>query len=255
MDRIERVSKVLNYMASCKKPCGVSEISNKLKINKSSVSRILSSLNELQWVTQQPDDTYTLGIELLQLSLEVISDIGLKKVGLPLMHQLNIETGETTALFLRYGREDMCIDQSESQYPVKYVLPLGRKHPLWFGASGKTILANLTKTEIEEITRDLRKMGDLVMPSGRILSIEKLVEELEKIRLQGFAISVGERAAYTTGVASPIFGQQNLVIGSILLTGPLPRFNEDLAQKYSQSVIQTAHKISIGLGSTLENIK
>ena len=249
MDRIERVVNILDYLALSKKPCGVTEISKKLHIDKSSVSRILSSLERQQWVFQLPDSTYDLGNKSLEFSFSVLSRIELRKVSKPHLIELNNITKESACLNFRMGFEDILLDQVECKHVVRAVLELGQKGPLWKGATGKVMLAYMADSEVEEVIDHLRKSDDSVLASGEVLDIDQLLAQLPEIKKQGFAISVGERSVAATNIASPIIDNNNNVIGTISITGPLPRFNEKVARSFSHVVKQAAQEISMKLGA------
>lgn len=249
LDKVERVATILNYLASSREPCGVTEISKALKISKSSVCRILSSLERLKWIAQSQDSKYALGDNALDFSLSILSSIDMRNISLPHLYELNSVTNETAGLTLRVGLEDICIEQIESKNPVRHVLPLGGRFPLWSGATGKAMLAYMDESEVDEVLDDLRRSGVSVLASGQEIDINKLLYELTEVKNAGFAISIGERTPVTGAVASPIIDRNNKVVGSVLVTGPLPRFDADMARSYANSVKRAGINISMRLGS------
>lgn len=249
MNREKRVTSILNYIAGRKTPCRVTDLSNELMITKSSVSRIMMSLAELQWIEQLPSNEYILGEKAVEFSLAALSGIELRNVCLPILDELNTITRETVGLIMRVGTEDICIDQKESKNLVRHVLGLGFRHPLWTGASGKVILAHMDKDEAQDVLRGLEKSKDHISASGYKIDIRELKNELSNIRQAGYCISIGERTAVTTAIAAPIF-ERNKVIGSLIITGPLPRFDEKLATSFRDLIKNAAKRISARLGST-----
>lgn len=250
MDRVERITSIISLMAYRRTPWRVAELGSELKIDKSSISRVLSSLEKKQWVKKLPNHAYVLGDRMLELSLSVLSGIDIRRVSLPYLYELNSQTGETVGLAIRVGFEDIVIDQVESQNSVRHVLNLGVRYPLWSGATGKAILANMEESEIESIFTRLTEAGDLILASGVKINTDKLREELITVRRLGYAISLGERTPITSAVAAPIF-ERNRVTGAILATGPLPRFDELVAKNCGRFVIQAARNISMRMGSSL----
>jgi IclR family acetate operon transcriptional repressor len=250
LDRIERVINLLSYLASSGKACGVTEISKRLKIDKSSVSRILSTLEKLNWVVQFPDSTYGLSVKPLEFGLSIISGIDIKKVSQPHLVELNNITQETTGLNVPIGLEYILLDQVECKLPLRHVLQLGTRTPLWFGAPGKAMLAFMDESEINEIIDKIKSSSEKIPVSGEILEIGKLLGEIDEVRKQGFTISTGELTSACVAVASPVFDHRNKVIGSIIVTGPIPRFNKKIARDFGPLVKQTAKDISIKLGSS-----
>ncbi len=249
MDRVNRITSILSYMVSHKPPYQVTEISNELKITKSSVSRILSSLNNIRWVKQLENEQYEMDDKFIELCLMVVSGMDIRKISAPYLIKLNEITSETVGITMRIDSDDIIIDAKEGNFPVRHVLPVGGKYPLWIGATGKTIMAYMDKKETDKIIKDSLKSGTLVTASGQAIDVKKLKEEIKEIKRTGYAISLGERTPTTAAVAAPIF-ERNKIIGSIIITGPLPRFDRNLVLKFSSILVDSARKISARLGST-----
>jgi len=182
LDKAERMALVLEHMVSKGVPCGVTEISKQLKISKSSIGRVLTALENIRWVDQLPDSKYAISDKLLELSLALISGLDIRKVSLPFLDELNIKTKETAALTVRADFDDICIEQSQSHNPVRHVVTMGKRLPLWTGSTGKVILANLDSNEIDEVLNNLEKAGNLVLASGQVTTTESLRTELSKSR-------------------------------------------------------------------------
>lgn len=254
MSIVERVVVILNHLAVAQATCSVTEVSRELGLSKSTVYRILSSLQDKAWVTQDPEtQRYTLGGNLLELSLSLLSKLDLRSFGLSYLSELSLATNETGMLSLRVGLERMIVDQVPSYHEVRHLGEPGKRLPLWCGAPGKVILAYLEESEIENVIESLGKSGMQVLASGQPLDIDRLREELAEIRNQGFTVTVGERIAALTGVAAPIFGRNHEVMGAISVSGPLPRFSPEIAKQYGPLVKQMASKISLRLGHFEQN--
>jgi DNA-binding IclR family transcriptional regulator len=248
MKREERIVSILTYIAASKIPCSATEITKELKITQSSVSRVLSSLETLQWVSRSVNG-YTIGDQLLKLSFSITTKLDLVRVCHPFLRELQRLTNETIVLHYRLGITETCIDQVESDHSIRHVAPFIVDFPLWSGSSGKVILAYIDRDEREEVFKALIKSGIKTYPTGQPLDINKIREELEIIREQGYSITSGERNRRVASVGSPVF-ENNRVKGAIVITGPLTRFNIKTAQKFSSILVQTSNKISSILGSS-----
>jgi IclR family transcriptional regulator, KDG regulon repressor len=251
LDRVKRTASILTYMADNKLPCRVSEMSKFLKIDKSSTSRILKSLEDLDWVKKLPSEEYVLGNKFLGLGLSFISEIDIRRISLPYLYDLNNISKETVSLVLRVGLlEDMCVDQVQSPNPIRHVISLGQKDPLWSGSPGKVILANLESEELDTIFSIWRKAGDLVLASGQTQDLDLLRSELPLIKTQGYAITHSERVQLITSISAPVF-ERNKAVGTVTITGPLPRFDEKIAKTFIVPLIQTTQNINTRTGSSI----
>jgi len=248
MDVISRLVSVVNYLAADQSYHGISEICQKMRVNKASVHRILSSLEGMGWVVQDPETRkYKLGSPLLEIGLSLLSHLDVRMISLPYLNQLRDSLNESAMLTLRVGFERIFVDQVQDNHEIRLLAGLGKRYPLWCGAQGKVMLANLEEREIEMVIDNLIKSGIRVLASGQNLDIDGLRKELVEIRKQGFAVSVGERVIGASAVAGPIFGPDNRVAGAISVGGPLHRFGIDRASECGPLVSQVTEKISLQL--------
>jgi IclR family acetate operon transcriptional repressor len=250
MDVTERVVAVVSYLAADDKIHGVTEIGDRLGISKSTVHRILSSLERMQWVERDPETRkYRLGSQLMEIGLSVLSRLDIRSISLPYLSQLTRSTNETSMLSLRVGYERVYIEQLEGSYEVRMIPALGKRHPLWCGAGGKAILAYLDESEIEKVIGDLRESGAQFPGSGRKIKVDVLMKELAEIRRQGFAMSFQERVSGAASVSAPIFGRDNRVTGSLTIAGHLDRFTDQVTKEYAALVTQAVREINSRIGS------
>ena len=97
---------ILEYMASTGFPLGVSEISRGLSLNKISVFRNLTILEEAGWVIQEPiSQKYKPSEKLFEFSLQIISRTELQKIAGQHLFEINKMTGETVSLTILVGLE------------------------------------------------------------------------------------------------------------------------------------------------------
>lgn len=250
MSLIERIVSIVTYLAESQSYHGVTEIGKELRINKSSVNRILSTLESLKWVVQDHETRkYRLGSRILEIGVSLMSHLNIRIVSMPYLYQLRDLINETAMLSLRVEFERIFIEQVQDNHEIRMVAELGKRYPLWCGAQGKVILANMEESEIGEVINNLIKSGISVLASGQRVDVNILLKELGEIRKQGFALSVGERVIEATAVAGPIFDSDNRIAGAISVGGPLQRFTVDMAKQYGPFISQIAMKINLQLGA------
>ena len=160
------------------------------------------------------------------------------------MRDLTAETGETALLTVYQAHEVVCVAKVESSHPVRLALDVGVRRPPHAGASSKALMAFLPEEEIEDI---VRSQGLPKLCVNTITDRDALNAELARIREQGYAQSVEETDLGAWGVATPIRGWDGEVIAAIGLAGPIPRFGDELAQKYAARCEEAAKRISSAL--------
>ncbi len=246
METIEKVLSIIQLLS--KGPAGVTEISKQMGIGKSTVSRTLSALAEEQWVVQDPDtQRFKLGFKMVQLSLSILSQLDMRGISLPYMNELRRATNETIILSMRVDMERVTIEQIQSTLPIRGVVGLGQRFPLWMGATGKVMLAYLPTREIEEALAIVGQ-GDYTLRSGKRVDPEALREELGSIRLKGFAAAFEEVETGTGSVSAPIFGRGDVVAGALSIIGPGLRLSPQV-ESFGGLLIEAARKISLELGA------
>ncbi|MDA8124984.1 MAG: IclR family transcriptional regulator [Deltaproteobacteria bacterium] len=255
MNTAERVVDILDAVASSDGPCGISELSRQLKIGKYNVFRILSALEEKGWIEQDTETKkYSLTGAMAGVAFRALSQLDIQKVSLPYLQELQKITGETSALVIREELGRMFISCIPSDQAVRHVVPVGERGEQWRGSGGKAILAFTTEDEIEAVLKQFRDSGVQTLAAGQTVTVESLREELALIRKQGFAVGVGERNSGVCGVSAPIFNHQQRVVGSISVSGPMPRFDMEKAFHYSDLIMEKAKKISSILGAKVESL-
>jgi len=228
------------------KEMSVTEISKALDMPVQSVHRLLSSLAEHGFVTQNPKTRrYKLGLSIMKYGFLMWDSIMLRTVARPYMEELSKATSETVYLSVRENAEGIYVDSIDSPQILKISEPIGLRLPLIVGASNRVILAFLEP----ELRRTLMDAFDWEnVPSLKPLTREFVEEDIERIRQQGYAISTGEATEGTTGIGAPIFSYDNTVIGSLNVAGPTIRFGPQNIERFARLVIKYAGLISNELG-------
>ena len=242
---IERAADVLFLFSSSDQPTlGVTEIANELEISKAVVHRILTSLRDRHLITLDPTTRrYGLGPAVLGLAAAYRERLDIRLLALETMQELSEATRETATLSIRNGDTRVYVDQVTPNREVKMTVPLGGHFPLHAGSSSKAFLAFIDERERTEYlqSRALNSLTD-----NTIVDVEMLSRELDQIRQQGFAVSLGERQADAASVAAPVFDQDG-PIAVISVCGPLERFRETVAETAAR-VVDSTRDLSLKLG-------
>jgi DNA-binding IclR family transcriptional regulator len=141
----------------------------------------------------------------------------------------------------------MFVEEVDSEHSLTYRIPLNRPLALIWGASGKSILASLPQHEMEKaIEKALQEEPPLSQSKA---SIETLHADLDRIRADGFAMTRGERMIGAVGIAAPIRGPGNRVVGSLGTIVPEIRYSADTTAKSVLTIQEHAARISRALGA------
>ncbi|PWI58093.1 IclR family transcriptional regulator [Sulfoacidibacillus thermotolerans] len=220
---------------------GLTEIASRVSLHKSTVHRLLASLEAKGFVQRhQQSERYRLGWVVLELASQMFQSDDLVARVLPAMTELRDQIGETVSLYVRSGIERIRIQAVEGIHPVRRVANIGKRFPLYVGASGKVLLA----FSDEQLLDELRSLG--AFPEE--LDLAELRRHCDQIRSQGYAVSIEEREVGAAAVAAPIFDRQHKCIAALSISGPADRYTPNQVLHFAKACMQTAESISRYIG-------
>ncbi|RNB80608.1 IclR family transcriptional regulator [Brevibacillus nitrificans] len=215
---------------------GLSEISSRLSLHKSTVHRLLATLENKGFLIRDVEtEKYRLGFRIWELSANLTHNDDPATMLLPEMERLRDLVEETISLYVRDGMERIRIQAVQSKQPIRRVAPIGARMPLTVGASSKVLVAYAGAAVARELLED-PDWPDFV-------SRESYVEQLEQIRQQGFATSVEERELGTAAVAAPIFNRNGQLVASIAASGPSNRLTQEKMSQYAPFIKEAAYRM------------
>ena len=203
---------------------GVRELAKELDMHHTVVHRILATF-ESHGVLIQNTETlkYHLGLKVLEYSKVVTEQLNIQQYVRPLLKEIADATDESVYLTMLEGKEGVCVSLLLSSQEVKHIIPIGSRSPLYAGASNKVMMAFLSDELQEEIIQE----GLQSVTSQTITEPGHLQEQLQKIRSQGWCVSLGELTEDVIGIAIPIIDLQGKVMASVTVAGPKYRFTDE----------------------------
>jgi DNA-binding IclR family transcriptional regulator len=235
---VHKAIEIMEYLSLEQKEIGVREASRILDVPKSTVQRIFNTLLADEIVDfDEKTQSYSLGNGMLRLFTPYVVKNSLISAAKDYMERLSLDIGETVGLHTYVNGKQMVVHQYESMHELKWSLIVGKIYPLNAGASGKTLLAYLSKEQYEKATHNFNKVTE------KTLSESEMLEELRGIRDQGFSISQGEFSLGEMGIAVPVF-KGDKVIASLSIYGPESRLNEKETNEIINRLTETSKLIS-----------
>src|SRR5512139_2656642 len=181
---VEKAFKIIRAIVDSPTGLGVSELSKRLKIGKSTVHGITSGLEELGILVRDPSHKrYTVGYSLLELCRTAYMKIGLKDVARKPMEKLMEKVGEAVFLGVLNGDHVTILDVVESPNDMKITSPPGTRLPLLVGATGRVLLAQLEKEKAQQV---VQKIGLKRYTSKSITDPKQFLKEVGKAREKGY---------------------------------------------------------------------
>lgn len=223
---------------------GVSQIARRLRLAKSTVHRLLATLEARGFVRQDAaTGTYQPGLQLFRLGRVVQNGMELRAQALPIMQRLQLACGETVNLNIVVGRARVCIEKVESRHDVRHFVELGKPLPLYVGASGKVLLAHLPPREIAAVLQEARRDG-----RADDAYLAALPAQLAAIRRRGYAAGASERVQGAFSVSAPVRDHTGAVIAGLTISGPVLRLRPGDLARFGRMVRAAAGELSAAMG-------
>lgn len=243
---VDRLVKVIDCFSSSQSALSLAQLSTNLDLPKSTLHRFLVSLEVHGILRRDPADRlWRLGYRLVTWGSLAESCNRLNDVALPIMRDINAETGETVALTVYDDHEIICIEKIDTHHSVRVAFEVGGRRPPHAGASSKVLMAYLPEEEIQAI---IQRQGLPKLCTNTITDPAELTADLAQIRELGYALSIEETDQGAWGIATPIWDQRGKVVAAIGVAGPMLRFSETLAEQYVEICCRASQQISRFLG-------
>jgi DNA-binding IclR family transcriptional regulator len=222
----------------------ISDLSTKLRLSKSTIHRLLKTLEGSELVMQDPvTRRYYLGPLVLYLaSKPIIAHQNLVVSAFKEMEYLRDLSKETVVLHIRIGLDRLCLEELQSSENIRYVAGKGAVAPVYTGSAGKVLLSEIRDDELELLLKSLTfvPIGPKTITNKRIL-----LKELEKVRNQGYATSFGERLPGAASISVPI--KNYICPVALSLLGPDNRFDLKAMMKVLGEMRASAYRLSVKL--------
>jgi IclR family KDG regulon transcriptional repressor len=237
---VDRAFDILECFTKEENELTLGEISSKIDLPKATASRLLSTLSARGYIFLTENNTYKLGMKIFSLSSVVTSTINVRDVAYPIMKKLAEETGETVDLNIIDGYERVCVEKIESEHQLRNFIKLGGRNTLIYGASGKLLLSYQNEDYVKE-TLKYYNVDDEKFARN-------LLTDIEKIRVQKYAFTIGERISQGFAMAAPIIDYQNKVETCITISGPVFRLTGkelDFIDKVKKAGEEISNRLSV----------
>ncbi len=242
---IERAVAILRSFTETEPELRVTELSRRLDLHKSTVSRILGTLEQEGLVSHNPETgKYRLGLTLISLAGVALGRLDVRGVAQPHLNHLVEVSQETVNVTVLDGQECVNVERAASPRPIRYVGWIGRRTPLHCTAAGKVLLAHMSPDE-----RAARLPRPLMRYTGETIVEEAALEaSLQDVRRQGYAIVHEEFEEGFSAVAAPVFDHAGRVAGALSISGPTYRLGPDKIEAYVEPLLETAVAVSADMG-------
>lgn len=229
-----RTLDIIEYVVAHDRPLVAQEIATALGIPVSSLSYLLSTLVERDYLERQ-GRRYSAGPGLARLQTSRGS-YTLRDRAAPLVRTLRMQLDETTSFFVREGWEIEAIVTESSEQALRYSVPSGQRLPMHALAAGKVLLAALSDEELDRYFAETRREAFTPMT---VTDEAALRAQIAQSRETGFATTDEEYSRGIEGIARVVRIDGNPV-GSISIAMPKVRVDDATEQRVRDLLMKSA---------------
>jgi DNA-binding IclR family transcriptional regulator len=228
-------------------PVGVSELARTMGLPKSTTQRMLLTLGDLGWIRagEEEPTRWSLTAKAMAIGAHHRGDEEIRRIALPVMRALSAETGETVHLSVPEDREVILVQKVEGDSPVRTHTTIGLGAPMHTASAGKALLAAMPEARAHALLT--AKPLEALTPQSET-DVATLQRELERIRRQGYAVTVGTRHPEISAVGAAILDGSGMPVAAISLSLPTHRFPRRMWPVHGQRVVRAAAECSRKLG-------
>jgi DNA-binding IclR family transcriptional regulator len=238
MQSADKALAILAAFREGRSDVGVSELAAELGTHKSTVSRLLATL-EKRGLVRREGDRFAPGWELARLGALAVRGSALVGAAREAMEDLAERTGETVNLAVLDGERALNVQQVDSAHFVGVTDWTGRAAPLHATANGKALLAFGEVGLPRELSR---------VTERTITERPALRAELERVRQAGFAVAVEELELGLHAVAAPVFDRFGACAAALSVSGPAYRLPERRLPEVGELCVAAGDRVSERLG-------
>ncbi|WP_309710757.1 IclR family transcriptional regulator [Pseudolysinimonas sp.] len=213
---ISRVVMILDTFSFEAPFLSLSEIAERAAIPMSSAHRIVTELVEHGLLERMPDRSYRVGNRLWEMGSRTPGALGLREIALPFLHAIQSRVRQHTQLLVRSGLDVLVIERLSSRDAVVNASIVGGRIPMQHSSSGIVLLANAD----DEVLARVLERGLSPITGSSLATPEQLRDAVAAARRTGFAVSEGWIFEESRGIAVPVRGSQEVVVGTVSVVVP-----------------------------------
>lgn len=246
VEAVKAACEILHSFLHCPNQT-LKQISKQTNMFPSRIMRLTGTLEACGFLNRD-DKTrnYCLGAMLMSLGRVYEGQSHVSILGQSILKELSHMTGESASIYVLDNLERMTLAKAEGKNDIRMAMAVGNRAPVHLGAGGKVLLAFGPEEVREKILNS--KALRTVAPQG-IPQPARLAKDLDRIKTQGYALSLEERILDAGAIAAPIFELENRFLGALGIAGPINHFKDASVPEKIKLVMSAAAELSCKLGA------
>ncbi len=228
---------ILSLFSSDRREISTAQVVEQLQMNSATAHRLLLTLESVGALRAARRGIYILGPKIEELCWIAEESNSLAAVVRPELDRMSLSFNESVMAcrLSRYG--PTCIAVADSRRTISVNIKVGTLLPMHLSAQGKLWLADLSP-QVRAERLEALSIADRSTPKP-----EELLEELDTVRRQGFAINLGDNEPDIAAVAVPVRNLEGRMILTISVFGMLSRFREEFIETARLQLSEVARQV------------
>lgn len=220
---VDRALSILDALTDDK--VSLADLSKRTDLYKSTVLRLLKSLEKFGYVLRTADGSYRLGSKVLHLGALYQRHFRTSEIVPPVLERIGAELHEGASFYVCEDDKRICLHRVETTRAVRDSVQVGDRLSLTVGAAGHVLRA---------------------FNGAR-------GERFDEIRQRMYAVSFGERDSETAAMAAPVLGAGNKLVGALSVSGPRYRIEAAGEAKIAPVLLKYAKELTRTFGGNVDD--
>lgn len=252
----EKVMVVLEALARQNQPVKLIDLSREIGMNASTLYRFLTALHNTGYVVQdEATGKYELNLRICYLSELIKKRFSIANT----LHRFAVEASELFQESAHLAQVDhnmiVYVDNVVGSAAISQSLIIhqyiGHTAPMHCTGIGKLFLSEFSDTEMDKL---IAEKGLQKFTEKTFVTKEALLQELEQIRVQGYAYDNEECEIGVRCVAIPIRDYTGKIVAGLSISGPASRITDEAVRARLIQLLDIAVRASAELGYMKNNI-
>ncbi|AIO70175.1 IclR family transcriptional regulator [Burkholderia oklahomensis] len=242
---LERGLRILAEFSPREPVLGAPELSKRLGIPRTTVFRLLQTLESLGFLERADKDrNYRLGVAVLRLGFEYLSSLELTDLGLPVIEGLRDATGFTTHIVIRDGRDVVFVAKAQNAGHAfgSVRVNVGTRLPAHATTHGHVLMGDLSLAQLcalypepalERVTKATPE------------TVDALFSVIRDDARRGYGIGNSAFERDISVVTAPVRNDASKIVAVVTVTVPRPEIDASLvADGLIDKVLRAAAELS-----------
>ena len=242
---LDRAIAILNVLTCATDNPSQTDLAAALHLHKSTVYRLLSTLEGQRLIRRTQDGRYCLGVGLIELGNRAMEQLKVGAHAGPYLQQLVDDTSETARISMLSGTEMTSIASAPGRWTLRRPSTIGHRTHVHCTSDGKAFAAFLPPIQLDAL---ISKLHFERRTRRTITTPVRLREELARVRRRGFAVDDEEAELGLRCIAAPVRNSSGAVVASMSIAGPVFRIQKRRVPELAGVVMRAADSLSADLG-------